>query len=167
MKRIKLTYRAQFRQPLDTLNPLGAKLSGPVDVEVFEHKIAQWMLRSPLNGVIFKELPSCASATEARRQAAATFAEQLGEWQPFCGNAALLPADFVIRNDGTAYRLEPEDFTHVQRIGAAASRTEALAACGALLPFKRFTNLNSGPLPTCHKCAAYAAQHQEAVSNGK
>jgi len=154
VRQIRLAYRAQFRQPTGALNPMGLKLAIPVDVEVFEAKIGQWTLRSPVTNAVFTELPACASATEARRQAAANFTEQIGDWQPFHGCEPILPADFVIKDDGKAYLLEAEDFTHILAPGQAASRKDAPTLCGRTLPHRYFANRDQGPPPTCRICAA-------------
>jgi len=75
------THRAKFSQPSPTLNPLGVKLPGPIEVEVFfADKGHKWRAREVTSGREIKQAGSHVSPGSARYAAAKLFDEQVTPW---------------------------------------------------------------------------------------
>jgi hypothetical protein len=161
VKLIKPTYRAQFRQPLGVLNPLGAKLSVPIHVEIFEAAIGQWKLRRPGTRAIFEPVLASGTAEGAKAAARECFESQLTDWVMFYQEEELKASEYVTRDNGKVYLLEPEDFTHTTAQVAMADKTAALSACGYRLKHAVFAStLENAPPPSCSACAAFLKERR-------
>ena len=75
------THRAKFSQPGPALNPLGVKLPGPIEIELFiPDKGTKWNVREVTSGRVVKQAGVSVSAGQARFAAARLFDVQLTPW---------------------------------------------------------------------------------------
>jgi hypothetical protein len=153
VKHIRPTYRAQFQQPLGALNPLGVKLSSPIDVELFEEKAKSWRARRPGTKSLF-DIPAHADLDTLRDQMTPQyFASQLTQWRVFYNGQMLQHCDYRTATDGRVYLYEPEDFTHIGHPeGGGTDRKKGLAACGGMFAYDKFASTVQGSPPSCAVC---------------
>lgn len=75
------THRAKFSQPGPQLNPLGVKLPGPIEIEVFvPDKGKKWQAREVTSGRVVKQAGAYSTAGQARYATAKLFDVQLTPW---------------------------------------------------------------------------------------
>jgi hypothetical protein len=75
------THRAKFSQPGPALNPLGVKLPGPVEIELFiPDKGKKWSVREVTSGNVVKHAGVSNTPGQARYAAAVLFDVQLTPW---------------------------------------------------------------------------------------
>ncbi len=157
MKAIKVTYRAEFQQPLGGLNPLGVTLKAPIAVEVFETSNSVWRLRRPDTTTVFEPITGYESAQSACEDLVpAWFQKRLTGWVMCWQGKPLLKGEYI-EKQGRFYLLEAEDFTHIQKPGPGPDTKHklALALCGNEFKFSAFAStLENAPPPTCKTCAA-------------
>lgn len=74
-------HRAKFSQPGPALNPLGVKLPGPIEIEVFVPENGKkWQSREVTSGRVVKQAGTYNTPGQARYGAAALFDQQLTPW---------------------------------------------------------------------------------------
>jgi hypothetical protein len=119
MKLIRVTYRATFQQPKEgPINRMGAKISCPLFVEVYQATKDRWQARTPKIGAWPSEpwpLQYGISAEHMRADVESAFETQLTPWEMW-GNPGtkmdsarlLQPEEVEIRENGQVYFKEPK-----------------------------------------------------------
>ena len=119
MKLIRVTYRASFQQPKEgPINRMGAKISCPIFIEVYQATKDRWLARSPKIDRWPADpwpIQSGATAEQMRLNVVAEFETQLTPWEMW-GNPGtkmdsarlLQPEEVEIRENGQIYFKEPK-----------------------------------------------------------
>lgn len=160
MRNIKVTFRAVFHQPIGRLNPLGLKVPTDIPVEVYGTQ-GNWRVRNPSRiANAFDRLGKFASAEDAKREIARSFARQVEEWQvwgtpPHTDQEQMLTAyDVADLGEGKWGYIQDEDRTHIIHAPAVPLTARIPpAACGASVNAKCFINNRANVEPTCRGCA--------------
>lgn len=153
MKVCRISFRATFSQPLGRLNPIGAKVPGEIEVEVYESKFHIWKFRRPETSYEF-DIPQQSSAELARAAAEELFARQVVPWQMYGLKRRLEPWEVTERNERT-YVLEPSDLTHVPDFkNPPKEKRLGRSMCGEELIHDRFIVRGAGVKPSCRACLA-------------
>jgi hypothetical protein len=164
MRAIKVTFRAVFQQPIGKLNPMGAKIGGPMPVELFP-SLGGWVARyiSPdgtYRGSIYNKLGRFVTLEHAKATVEANFQERLEPWQMWGKppdspvEIMLTPYELADLGDGKFAWIDDEDRTHIlhaQTIPYAAKMPPA--ACGAQVNAKCSISTKANIEPTCRGCA--------------
>lgn len=163
MRAIKVTFRAVFQQPIGVLNPMGAKLAGPMPVELFPSQ-GSWVARSlsangKSRGAIYGKLGRFASLELALYTVAGSFQERLQAWQMWGKGPGELEEKMLTEYDvadcgeGKFAWIDDEDRTHIihaQSIPPGAKIPPA--ACGAQVNAKCFISTKANIAPSCRGC---------------
>jgi hypothetical protein len=158
MRAIKVTFRAVFRQPIGVLNPMGAKMSVPLPIELFPSG-SQWVARDisangNVRGAVYKKFGRFASLEHAKSTVEASFQERLQGWQMWGeGPNELTPYEVADLGEGKFGWIGDEDRTHI--IHAQSVRADSKvpnAACGAQVNAKCFISTKANIEPTCREC---------------
>ncbi len=155
---MKITYRAQFRQPRGVLNPLNVTVRAVVTVELFEGSRC-WIAREidSRDRRVFERLgyhPGIDAAMTAVQNA---FAEQLGPWQMYDTEGyPLSPDEITIAPDGTVTR---KPLTHITDFAAEAAerkagkhRSTVHTPCAQNVSPKAIVSVKADIAPTCRTC---------------
>lgn len=165
MKRIKVVYRATFRQPKGALNKLGVRVACPVGVEARQIGDAWTACRPDARTLtVFEEIPRQPSFASLRGSVEQLFEERLSDWKMCSPDGSELVQTSLRITDAGVFELEPEDYTHIQRPGAASSnRKLAVAMCGREFKHQAFAStLEHSAPPTCEACAQLLEAVREA-----
>jgi hypothetical protein len=107
MKLIRVTYRATFQQPkVGPLNPIGARIRGPVRVEVYPVS-GKWWARTPTNGSAQNPawpLVAVSTAERMREDVATQFEEQLTPWKMWGNPGTALDRPRLLQPDEVEIR---------------------------------------------------------------
>ena len=153
MKRLKVVYRALFRQPIGALNKLGAKITCPVPVEARPVADA-WIAAAPNSTAVFEAIPRAASADSLKASVAEYFEEKLSDWVMLLPDGTQPVMTSLVIRDGAVFQMEPEDYTHIQNSQRPpSSKNLAYALCGGEFRHVKFAStLENAPPPTCEIC---------------
>lgn len=80
---VKVVHRATLTQPQGPLNPLGAKLTVPIRVEVYERKRGTWVAREITSGQKYTQVTDQMSAESAIARVMQLFKTTIEPWQMF------------------------------------------------------------------------------------
>jgi hypothetical protein len=157
MRAIKVTYRAVFEQPIGKLNPMGARLPGPVSIEIFGSG-ERWQAREIAGGILTR-LGKLGPTSYAQSEVAAVFERQTQAWQMWGtppGETAerMLTPEELADIGGKVFFKQAEDYTHIihaQSIPPGARIPPA--ACGAQVNAKCFISTKANVEPSCKGCA--------------
>lgn len=150
-------YRAVFQQPTGKLNPLGARFSCDIEVEIYRVG-SKWLARRPNTSAQFAELGEAGSHSSMKTLVAGSFERRTKPWSAYDKQGNPIDPATIRRTleDGSIEVLEPEDFTHIQNTGVLPpGKNMAVSLCGGKFNFTAFAStLPNAPAPTCAACAA-------------
>jgi hypothetical protein len=166
VRAIKVTFRAVFQQPIGKLNPMGARISAKVPVEIFGSG-ERWQAREIPGGNVFTRLGRFISLDHAKREVETSFEKLLQDWQVWGtppiemrGNQQiggheqmLTPYEVADLGEGKFGWIQDEDRTHIihaQTIPPGAKIPPA--ACGAQVNAKCFISTKANIGPSCREC---------------
>lgn len=175
---VKVTWRAVFEFPQGILNPLGVKVPGRQEVELYSTGIrtdTRWEARAIIPGarpVRYTKFHQWATLALAKHDIEQSFREKLEDWRMWATPPVLQDGDAPqahrpveageVRECVGGWRwVMPEDFTHIMH-GAFIKPDEKLprAACGGKLDAKYFVNNMGNVAPSCPKCnEVYQAEY--------
>lgn len=160
---MKITYRAQFRQPVGVLNPLNVTVRAVVTVELF-HAAGHWRAREidSRERNIFERLGQHPGAQGAMTAVQAAFAEQLTRWQMHAGDDGRpISPDEVAAGPDVNGIVTLKPVTHITDFAAEAAerksgkhRSTVHAPCGKNVSPKSIISVKANVLPTCPACRA-------------
>ncbi len=151
---MKISYRAQFRQPVGVLNPLGVTVRAVLTVELL-HAAGYWIAR--LQGTIEERLGRHPGAQAAMQAVQSSFAEQLTPWQMHAVNDGLpISPDEIAAGPDTRGWITLKPLTHITDFAAEAAdktqRRTVHAPCGKAANPKLIVSVKTGVPPTCPIC---------------
>lgn len=164
MRKISVTYRAAFQQPVNAL-----RLKAIFHVEVFEEGKGRWRARSADTGVLFCDLGCLSSAEAMQASVVAGFEHMNSEWEIWAkphlesDKRQIDPLEIALQRDGTYLHMEPNDYTHVfdplSPIDPTADIDKNhMAACGSQVRIRNFVSTKQKVPPSCRACAVIFAE---------
>ena len=164
MRALKVTFRAVFQQPIGVLNPMGAKMSVALPIELFPSG-AQWIARDisangNIRGAVYHKLGRFVSLEHAKSTVEASFQNRLEPWQMWgkppeeCGVEIMLtPYEVADLGEGKFGWIQDEDRTHIIHAPTIPPGARIPpAACGAQVNAKCFISTKANVEPSCRGC---------------
>src|ERR1017187_3880922 len=106
-EQIKICWRASFQQPIGALNPLGAKLAAPIEVEV-RRQAGIWKCFRPGTKAEMPIAGQPQASTLKKQIEGLLFEKRLSPWQALdmVANKPLVPAEFALDEQERAWRIK-------------------------------------------------------------